>query len=88
LLFLSYPCCLFTPIKPNLSPASQSDFNKIINYQQSIINHFPPPPLVLSEAQRSRRACRGVASGEAGRPKRTGKGQELTAICKSQFVLD
>jgi hypothetical protein len=33
-----------TYFKPNLKPASQSDFNKIINYQQSIINHFPPPP--------------------------------------------
>ncbi len=32
------------PIKPNFKPASQSDFNQIINYQQSIINHFPPVP--------------------------------------------
>jgi len=32
------------PIKPNFKPTSQSDFNPIINYQQSIINDFPRHP--------------------------------------------
>jgi hypothetical protein len=70
--------------KANSKPI-QSQFKA--NQTQPVVSMPALSKVEVSNLFQPTPACRGVASGEAGRPKRTGKGQELTAICKSQFFL-
>jgi len=81
--------------KANLLNAQMNVSSILTKYYENVSlrrrwqNKANSKPIKANQTQfQTTPACRGVASGEAGRPKRTGKGRELTVICKSQFVLD